>query len=194
MKSKWTNLAEPGARWLAAGLEIGHWGAAAMVLVWLALALASNRQMADALAAGESLWGGEMKTYRFELQVIYGGQTDLKAVALFSGGAAAVLSLMALVFRNIRRILQAARPDAGQGISGVFQPKVARMAREIGLFYLAVPTAGLAAVNLARVVLGPERCEASVQPGGIFTGLVVLCLAQVFSYGVQLQSDVDGLI
>lgn len=68
------------------------------------------------------------------------------------------------------------------------------MAREIGLFYLAVPTAGLAAVNLARVVLGPERCEASVQPGGIFTGLVVLCLAQVFSYGVQLQSDVDGLI
>lgn len=194
MKQTWMKRAERWARRIAAGLEILHWAAAATALIWLVLALTSNRQMAEVLSSGASLWGDEMKTYGFELQVVYDGQADLKAAALFSGGAAVILSLMAMVFRNIRLILKAARPQEGEPLTRVFQPDVVRMVREIGIFYLSVPAAGLAAINLARLVLGVERCEASLQLGGIFTGLVVLCLSQVFAYGVRLQSDVDGLI
>ena len=45
---------------------------------------------------------------------------------------------------------------------------------------------GLAACDEIQEIIGELT--------GVFMGLVVLCLAQYFAYGAQLQEDVDGLV
>lgn len=195
MKRNWNDSMGKAVFWLAKGLEILHWGGAAFGAALLALSLLAGPRLARALEQGQSIWGAELKTYGLEIQVLYGGQADLRAVACFALGGLVTLSLMAMVFRNIGLILQAARGRGRfAGKTGVFQPDVVRMVREIGIFYLSIPAVGVAAANLARLLLGYDLCEASVRAEGFFTGLIVLCLSQVFAQGVRLQQDVDGLI
>ena len=47
---------------------------------------------------------------------------------------------------------------------------------------------------ISRIVLGVDVTEAAVDMGDIITGILVLCLTQVFSYGAELQEDVNGLL
>lgn len=194
-KKRWERAAAQAALWLSKGLEIVHWGGAAFGAALLLLCWLFGPRAAEALAAGQPVWGSELKTYGFEIQVLYGGQANLRAAEFFSAGGVIILSLMAMVYRNIHLILQAA---LGRGRfsdrAGVFQPDVVRMVRKIGIFYLSAPAVGLAIANLARLVLGPDNLEASVQLDSFFTGLILLCLSQAFAYGVQLQRDADGLI
>ena len=68
------------------------------------------------------------------------------------------------------------------------------MMREIGIFSIAVPVIGLIMSIIIRPVIGVETAEISVDMGGIFMGLIVLCLTQFFVHGVELEKDVDGLL
>ncbi len=195
MKVNWKQPAGKGMFWVTKILELIHWGGAAFAAALLALSRLAGPRLAQALEQGQPLWGAELKTYGLEVQFLYDGLADLRAVACFALGGIVILSLMAMVFRNIGLILQAAGGKGRfAGKAGVFQPDVVRMVREIGIFCLSVPAVGLAVTNLARLVLGVDRCEASIRLEGFFTGLIVLCLSQVFAQGVRLQQDVDGLI
>ena len=186
MKVNWKQPAGKGMFWVTKILELIHWGGAAFAAALLVLSRLAGPRLAQALEQGQPLWGAELKTY---------GLADQRAVACFALGGIVILSLMAMVFRNIGLILQAAGGKGRfAGKAGVFQPDVVRMVREIGIFCLSVPAVGLAVTNLARLVLGVDRCEASIRLEGFFTGLIVLCLSQVFAQGVRLQQDVDGLI
>ena len=109
-------------------------------------------------------------------------------VALFSGGAAVILSLMAMVFRNIYLIMKKSENATP------FQKDNVRMVREIGIFLLSVPMVGLIMSIVARLVLGVDNVEASVGLDSFMVGLVVLCLSQFFAQGMELEADVDGLL
>ena len=68
------------------------------------------------------------------------------------------------------------------------------MMKEIGIFSIAVPVVGFVMSVIARIVIGAEAAEISINQSGIFMGIIVLCLTQFFAYGTELEKDVDGLL
>ena len=60
--------------------------------------------------------------------------------------------------------------------------------------FLYYPVVGLIMSIVVRLVIGAEAAEISVGQGGIFMGIIVLCLTQYFVYGAELEKDVDGLL
>ena len=107
----------------------------------------------------------------------------------FADCAAVVLpSLMAMIFRNLYLIIK--RSES----STVFQADNIRMLREIGIFAISIPLAGLALSIVCRLILGTDTVETSVRLYGFSMGLVILCLTQFFARGVELEQDVEGLV
>lgn len=177
-------------------LEILHWLAAALMLCLLALCLAAPNWLSDLLAQGAQRFGRELTTYGFTLTVAGAdGSVNLAAVALFTVGAISILSLMAMVFRNVYLIFRTAKGKTWFAKGDTpFQKDIVRMVREIGIFYLAVPIVSLLMSVVAVLVLGADAAEPSVNFEGVVTGILLLCLSQVFAYGAQLERDVDGLL
>ena len=68
------------------------------------------------------------------------------------------------------------------------------MMREIGIFTIAIPVIGFIMSVIARLVMGSDVAEISIDMGGIFMGIVVLCFTQFFAHGVELENDIDGLL
>ena len=177
-------------------LEILHWLAAALMLCLLALCLAAPNWLSGLLAQGAQRFGRELTTYGFTLTVAGAdGSVNLAAVALFTVGAISILSLMAMVFRNVYLIFRTAKGKTWFAKRDTpFQKDIVRMVREIGIFYLAVPIVSLLMSVVAVLVLGADAAEPSVNFEGVVTGILLLCLSQVFAYGTQLERDVDGLL
>ena len=177
-------------------LEILHWLAAALMLCLLALCLAAPNWLSGLLAQGAQRFGRELTTYGFTLTVAGAdGRVNLAAVALFTVGAISILSLMAMVFRNVYLIFRTAKGKTWFAKGDTpFQKDIVRMVREIGIFYLAVPIVSLLMSVVAVLVLGADAAEPSVNFEGVVTGILLLCLSQVFAYGAQLERDVDGLL
>lgn len=177
-------------------LEILHWLAAALMLCLLSLCLAAPNWLSGLLAQGAQRFGRELTTYGFTLTVAGAdGSVNLAAVALFTVGAISILSLMAMVFRNVYLIFRTAKGKTWFAKRDTpFQKDIVRMVREIGIFYLAVPIVSLLMSVVAVLVLGADAAEPSVNFEGVVTGILLLCLSQVFAYGAQLERDVDGLL
>ncbi len=106
-----------------------------------------------------------------------------------------VLSLMAMIARNINLVFKTSAGETwfSQG-NTPFQPDNVRMIREIGIFAIAIPVVEIAMSLVAAIVLGFDTVEINVDMTTIFFGLVALALSQYFSYGAQLETEVDGLV
>lgn len=68
------------------------------------------------------------------------------------------------------------------------------MVKEIGIFYISLPIIGLILSWISRLIIGVESAEISMDMGGFITGLLILCLTQVFSRGIKLEEDIEGLL
>lgn len=177
---------DKATRVLAKLAEVAHWIGAAGMIVGLILTLVMGPQ---AVFFTSQDFGAGVATYGFEVEIISAdGELNMAALRLFCATAAVILSLMAMVFRNIYLILKCSETDTP------FQPDNIRMVREIGIFLLAVPIVGLIMSGVIRLVVGPELTEASVYMSDFIVGLVVLCLSQFFARGMELENDVDGLL
>lgn len=169
-------------------IELLHWLA---VLTMLALAIYSaiaGTQLGKTLEMAIRSQGMTLNTYGFEVTVLDGsGSLDIRLLLLFSLAAAVILSLMAMAFRNIHLILKKTENTTP------FQKDNIRMVREIGIFFISVPLVGLFMSFIMRLAAGAD-IEVSMNMSGLMTGLVVLCLAQVFSHGTELEKEVDGLL
>ena len=174
-------------RILAKLVEVGHWvGATAMVVVMvLSLLMGANVVQNVSLAD----FGASLTTYGFDVMIVNeAGQVDLTALRLFCVGAAVILGLMAMVFRNIYLIMKVS------ATATPFQRDNVRRIREMGIFLLSVPLVGLVMSGVARLVMDPELVETSVGMSSFMTGLVVLCLSQFFAQGVALEAETEGLL
>lgn len=110
-------------------------------------------------------------------------------------GGIIVAALTAMVFRDIYlicRFTQGASVHAKGAVP--FQPDNVRMVREIGIFSIAIPVVQLICSVVARLTVGADLEVVSFTYMGIVFGVAMLCLSQVFAYGMQLQRDADGLI
>ena len=169
------------------------------VFHWVGVGLMAAATVCSAVAPGyigyfvsldtKECCGAVLDVYGFEIHAaVTNGTVDMTTFLLFGIGATVILLLMALVFRNLSRIFKASEDDTP------FRKENIRMLREIGYFSIAVPVVGLIMSIVVRLVIGAEAAEISVGQGGIFMGIIVLCLTQYFVYGAELEKDVDGLL
>lgn len=193
MKEKRDSFITNLATVLSKIIEIAHWiGAVTMVV--LAVVSCAGQKALENMIKMDSPLDNTISTYGFELKITdASGALDAKAVLMYAISAAIILSLFAMVFRNVYLILKKIKGNDGQ-IVNPFQNDVIRMVREIGIFLISVPVVGLTMSVISRLVLGAEYAEISVSLDSILIGIVVLCLSHVFSYGNSLQNDVDGLV
>lgn len=170
-------------------LEWLHWIGTATFAVIAVCSLVNADWLRGILVGILPEHGRELNTYGFEMTVVAAdGVLDMTAILLFSIGAVIILSLLAMVFRNIHLILKKSLK------STPFQPDNIRMLREIGIFCISVPIVGLVMCTAARLILGVDAVETSVNIYGFSMGLIVLCLTQIFAHGAALEKDVEGLV
>ena len=133
--------------------------------------------------------GANLEVYGFEVNApVVNGNTDMTSFMLFGIGAVIILTVMAMVFRNLHLIFKKSENETP------FQKDNIRMMKEIGIFSIAVPVIGFIMSVIVRLVTGVETAEISIDMGGIFMGIIVLCLTQYFVHGAELEKDVDGLL
>lgn len=170
-------------------VEILHWiGAAAAGVLFVCTFAAGSRIISlwDKGVLSES--DNAATTYGFEIDILDGaGNLNLKAVALFSICAVVTLSLFAMIFRNLYLIIK----NSGKN---PFSADNIRRLKEIGIFSIASPIICFFISVISRIVLGAGDGEIAVGMEGFITGILVLFLTQIFTYGAQLQKDVDGLL
>lgn len=171
-------------------LEVFHWvGTALMLAATICSAVAPGWVQYFVGFDAKDCCGANLEVYGFEVNApVVNGNADMTAFMLFGIGGVIILAAMAMVFRNLYLIFT--KSENGTP----FQEDNVRMMKEIGIFSIAVPVVGLIMSIIVRLVTGVETAEISMDMGGIFMGIIVLCLTQYFAYGVALEKDTDGLV
>ncbi len=175
-------------------MEIVHWIGAGLGTL-LIFVVSFNKDFVKEFIIEE---GAELNAYGFNIYALtQSGDVNYFAVAMAFVGMTITCVLMALVFRNLDIILTTIRGEYKHAeSSSPFQKDVVRRVREIGIFAIAMPIIGfvittiVTAVSLANGIIS----EVSVSFDGVVVGLVCLCLTQIFSYGANLEEEVDGLL
>lgn len=180
---------------LAKSAEIVHWLLVA-VMALAALISVTNPQGLDRLITSTTD-DAIISCYGFSADILQHPTPDSTiinhaAITFFCFGSIAVLSLMAMIFRNVYLIL---KTSAGQTWfargNTPFQQNIVRMTREIGIFFISI--SALSLLSVIVVSLSGESIVA-LNYESAFIGLVFLCFSTFFSYGAKLQEDIDGLI
>ena len=171
-------------------LEVFHWvGTVLMAAATVCSMVAPNWVKYFVGFDAKECCGANLEVYGFEVNApVVNGNTDMISFMLFGIGAVIILAVMAMVFRNLHLIFK--KSENGTP----FQKDNIRMMKEIGIFSISVPVIGLIMSIIVRLVTGVETAEISIDMGGIFMGIIVLCLTQYFVHGADLEKDVDGLL
>lgn len=171
-------------------LEVCHWVAVALMAAATVCSAVAPQWIGYFVGFdAKECCGANLEVYGFEVNApVVNGNVDMTTFMLFGIGAVIILVLMAMVFRNLHLIFKKSEN------STPFQKDNIRLMKEIGIFAIAVPVVGLIMSVIVRLVTGVETAEISIDMGGIFMGIIVLCLTQYFVHGSKLEEDVDGLL
>lgn len=171
-------------------LEVFHWVGAALMTAAVICSFAAPKWVGYFMGIdAKECCGARLNVYGFEVNAPYkDGAVDQTIFLLFGIGAVIILSLMAMVFRNIYLILKKSENKTP------FQKDNVRMLKEIGIFSISIPIIGLIMSVIIRLVSGVDEIEMSINQLGTFMGVAVLCITQFFSHGMELEADVDGLL
>ena len=169
-------------------VEILHWAGAVFSAALLVCSFAAKDWLFDVVSKLIPEYGNEVSTYGFEMTAVdENGLLDMTVIRLFAIGSVIILSLMAMVFRNVYLVAKKSENDP-------FNKDNIRMIREIGIFSLSVPVIGFIMSVISRIVIGVEKAEIVVRIDGLILGILILFITQIFVYGAELQNDVDGLL
>lgn len=171
-------------------LEIFHWVGAGLMAAAAVCAVAAPEYIGYFVGIDtKECCGAELSVYGFEVNAAaVNGNVDMTTFLLFGIGAAIILALMAMVFRNLNLIFRNSENATP------FQQDNIRMLKEIGIFSIAVPVIGFIMSIIIRLVIGVDAAETSISQSGVYMGIIVLCLTQYFIHGAELEKDVDGLL
>ncbi len=114
-------------------------------------------------------------------------------ITIFLIGSIIVLSLMAMIFRNVYLILKTADGKTWFTEGNTpFQKNIVRMFREIGIFFIAISVMSLISEIFTNIA--ENELNTGFNYLNCFIGLVFLCISQFFNYGTRLERDLDGLV
>lgn len=172
---------------LAKVAEVLHWGLAGAMLI---AAIASVIWSTSALEWVEiHILDAEhvLSCYGFEMLIASTG-----TLAGFAIGSAIILTLMAMIFRNVYLILKTADGKTWFAKGNTpFQSNIVRMFREIGIFFIIIALIG----SISSIVVSALGGEThGINYLSAFIGLVFICISQFFHYGLGLEKDLDGLV
>lgn len=171
-------------------LEVFHWVGAALMTAATVCSFAAPKWVGKFVSFdAKDCCGAELDVYGFVVNApVTDGKVDTASFLIFGIGAVIILAVMAMVFRNLNLIFKKSENTTP------FHKDNVRLMREIGIFTIAIPIVGFIMSVIVRLVTGVETAEISIDFGGIFMGIIVLCLTQFFAHGVELEKDVDGLL
>lgn len=176
--------------------EVMNWVGAAVMLVGTIIVSCKKLGFLDFLEQINEEPITEMTVSGFSISVLNNtGTYNITAlIVFFIVGIISALT-MAMIFRNCYLILRTTEGKTwfSKGETP-FQPDNIRMVREIGIFSIGLPIIQTLISIIARIIIGVDNVEISVQFTGFVFGLVALCLSQYFSYGAELEADVEGLV
>ena len=184
---------------LAKIFEIVHWVGAVGSAILLIISILDIGGFRAFMADGFAESGTTLSTYCLDVNVVgIGGEINAIALILFWAGSIITFGLMAMVFRNIYLIMKTlnGKNKHSNGTSP-FQKDVIRMIKEIGIFSISAPVVAFflsAVICAVSMINGMDGVEVSVGIEGFIVGLISLCLTNVFTYGAELEKDVDGLL
>ncbi len=175
-------------------VEVFHWVGAALMLAATICSVAAPDWVGYFVGLdAKECCGANLAVYGFELNApVTNGNIDMTYFLLFGITTIILLSVMAMIFRNLHLIFKKSEN------ASPFQKDNVRMMKEIGYFSISIPVIGLFMSFVCDLVLhlalDAELVETSVNMSGIFMGIIVLCLTQFFVHGAELEKDVDGLL
>ena len=171
-------------------LEVFHWVGAALMLAATICSVAAPGWVKHFVGFDtKACCGANLQVYGFEVNApVKNGSVDMTSFLLFGIGAVLILAVMAMVFRSLHLVFK-----NSEKTTPFHKDNICRL-RKIGYLSLAVPVFGLIMSIFVRLVTGVETAETSIDPTGIFIGIIVLCLTQFFVHGAKLEQDVDGLL
>lgn len=99
-------------------------------------------------------------------------------------------------FRNVHKILKSLEGTKEQPEMGTtFTAENVERVKKIGIYSIVMPTIQNVVVYICGVLIKMNGLkDINFEVRGFIFGIIVLCLAYVFSYGVNLQEEVDGFI
>ena len=170
--------------------EVFHWiGAVGMAIAAIGIIFANNSVENFRSLVAENITREDLSVYGFQMGApVVNGELNVAAFIIFCIGAALLMVVVAMIFRNLHLIFKKSEN------STPFQKDNVRMMREIGIFAIAIPVIGFIMSVITRLVCGVDFVEISIDMGGISMGIIVLCFSQFFAHGVELENDVDGLL
>ena len=169
-------------------LEILHWFDGA-VLLWVGLAIPMHSVHINGAIFGIRQ-DTMMNAYGMLFTLIDAkGNMRMHLVSVWLLGLGATSTLLALIFRNIHKILkslESTKPFTAENVERV---------KKIGIYSIVMPTLQNVVVYICGVLIKMNGLkDVSFEVRGFIFGIIVLCLAYAFSYGVSLQEEVDGFI
>lgn len=176
--------------------EVINWIAALFMLVGTILVSCRNFGFLNNLSEIGEEQINEMSVAGFSISVL-NADSSYNTAALVIFFIAGIISslLMAMIFRNCYLIMKTTMGETwfSRGQTP-FQKDNIRMVREIGIFSIALPIIQTILSIIAKLVIGVDNVETGVQFTGFVLGLVAICFSQYFSYGAELEADVEGLV
>lgn len=169
--------------------EVFHWGLAIVMLATLICSITAADWLKDFLERYSPQHGINLSNYGFEVMVTdSAGNANITTVFLFSIGATIIAVLMAMIFHNVYLIIKKAQKTTP------FNEDNVRMLKRISLFAIAIPIVGFIMTSIIPVVVGINVTEIAVNLDGLTISILVYCLTRFFEHGVEIETDVDGLL
>ncbi len=175
-------------------LEIMFFACSALMVLAAVLSFVRAEKFGGFLI--EQVGNGTIATNGFEIMIQDAdGNLIPGAVRIFTFAGIFTMFFIAMIFRNIYLIIKTFEGKTwfSEGKTP-FQKDVVRMVREIGIFSIMIPVTGFLLSFAAKLFLGNEMCETSVQIVVIATGLAMICVSNIFEYGISLEKEVEGLV
>ena len=176
-------------------LEILHWFDG-IVLLWAGSAIPMH-----SVHINEAIFGIKQDTMMNAYGMLFtlidakgNMRMHLVSVWLLLLGATSIL--LALIFRNVHKILKSLEGTKEQPEMGTpFTAENVERVKKIGIYSIVMPTIQNMVVYICGVLIKMNGLkDVNFEVRGFIFGIIVLCLAYVFSYGVNLQEEVDGFI
>lgn len=168
-------------------LEVFYWitaGVMALATIWI---LVAPTWVENVIEPGSDT--GTVFIYGLQLTVNFSiDGLNIRGFSLTTIGEMLTLCCMAMIFRNIYLIIK-----HSEGTSPFQGDNIQRL-RRIGAFSISMPIIKLIATTITPLAMGSYHIEPKLQLDGFIMGFIVLSLTQIFTYGAQLERDVDGLL
>ncbi len=170
-------------------LEVGHWVATALMTltaVFAALAPSLLKYVISIDAAGE---GPRLSAYGLEINVSNGaGGVDNTVLCLFAVGSVLLFTVVALIFRNLYNIIKDSEKTTP------FSDLNVKRLKRISTLALLVPVISFIMTVIINLVFGDGAADIHMDQSGAVLAVIIMCLAEYFARGAELEKDVDGLV